>query len=253
VCSRFRATCNANFGLGFCLADNTNWTSHQTKSKTNKTGGAYPPDTNPGVSNIPVVKHDKFPVVPPLPVSSKYAPDGSDEWDGELEPVDKDQDGYFTGRSLHAEKSPSPRERLTLAQLSDRSGVADLVGLSSVYKLFCVSASLPCCVAGIMQASMRLLNKLRKDDMFKGGIGNRAAFDSMERLRQRRRYVVFRQYANSCTVVNPQLSSRRGFYSWRAVAVTLSLNTVSFSQRCACPQTGTGKENRLGMGREART
>lgn len=54
-----------------------------------------PPDRSPGVSHMPVFK--QVPVIPPLPVLSRYAPDGDDTWDGELEDVDKDEDGYYTG------------------------------------------------------------------------------------------------------------------------------------------------------------
>ncbi len=80
-----------------CVPENTNWPQNEHGKKANKTGGAYPPDTTPGLSNLPVQKKGTFPVMPPLPVKSRYAPDGSDEWDGQLERVDNDPDGYYTG------------------------------------------------------------------------------------------------------------------------------------------------------------
>lgn len=214
-------------------ADNTNWSSHQSKTKTNKTGGAYPPDTNPGVSNIPINKGDKFPVVPPLPVSSKYAPDGSDEWDGELEAVDKDKDGYFTGRSLHAEKSPSPRERLTLAQLSDRSGIADLVSTPVLFVVLLYSNALP--------------------NHPPPGVNEVVEQAAKRRHVQGRNWesCCFRQHgapAPASTVGHSQLV----IVAFVSAPITIANATMMLSQDCTCSKTGAGETNRLGVRRETR-
>ncbi len=42
-----------------------------------------------------------IPVVPPLPVGSKFAPDGSDVWDGDQEAVDREEEAYATGNGYH--------------------------------------------------------------------------------------------------------------------------------------------------------
>lgn len=79
------------------LAENKNWPDSKLGGDENRVGKKLPQPTRPGVSNLPVVKGGKMPVVPPLPVLAAFAPDGSDVWDGEAEDVDKDPDGYYTG------------------------------------------------------------------------------------------------------------------------------------------------------------
>ena len=65
----------------------------------NKTGGKFPANIMPdrGNSDMPLVPGQGIPVVPKLPVASRFAPDGGDAWDGDAEAVDLNNDGYETG------------------------------------------------------------------------------------------------------------------------------------------------------------
>ncbi len=84
-------------------ADNTNWRAINkedgVKANATAVGSKFPANIMPprGNSDMLVVTGGTIPVVPPLPVSSKFAPDGNDAWDGDAEGVDLNNDGYYTG------------------------------------------------------------------------------------------------------------------------------------------------------------
>jgi hypothetical protein len=101
VCAwlRERAACCRRLSC----ADNTNWRGPfalaDSPTKTNAAGTAPPVDVvvKRGVSDIEIRAGDRLPRVPPLPVMSKFAPNGDDAWDGQPESADRNDDGYYTG------------------------------------------------------------------------------------------------------------------------------------------------------------
>ena len=102
VCCRRCCRCCLTFCVCVCAcvvrnssAENTNWDDPTINSVV---GRKAPPKTVPGNSSMDCPPQGPYPVVPPLPVLSQYAPDGDDTWDGEIEPVDRDPDGYVRHR-----------------------------------------------------------------------------------------------------------------------------------------------------------